>query len=348
VNLHFGLPENLVWLWSVPVVALVLVIALARRRSALRRFIETGLIPRVVPGGGTGLFRWIMKSLLVCVALAAVVTAAARPQFNLPGETPKPREFQRSGRDVCFIIDVSKSMLAEDLKPNRLERARLWVSDVLEVVRGDRVAIVAFAGTSVVKCPLTHDYAFARLQLESLAPSNVTRGGTNIGDAVRLAIDEVFDDKDPSFKDIILITDGEDQESLPVQAAEKAGSLGIRLITVGIGDESAGARIPITGDDGRRTFVMYEGKEVISRLDTKTLQEMALATPGGAFFNVGLGTIELDKIYKGLIESAEKRDLGKEEAEERYEDRFQWFIAVALALLGIDWFVGERRRIARA
>jgi Ca-activated chloride channel family protein len=346
--LHFGLPENLVWLWAVPAVGVILTVAFMRRRASLRRFIEAGLIARVVPGGGTGMARWTVKSLLVVLALAAVVTASARPQFNLPGDEPKPREFQRSGRDVCFVIDVSKSMLAEDLKPNRLERARLWVSDVLEVVRGDRVAIVAFAGTAIVKCPLTHDYAFARLQLESLAPTNVTRGGTNIGDAVRLALDEVFDDKDPSFKDIILITDGEDQESLPVQAAEKAGSLGVRLITIGIGDESAGARIPITDESGRRSFVMYQAKEVISRLDTKTLQDMALATPGGAFFNVGLGTIELDKIYRGLIESAEKRDLGGEVADERFEDRFQWFIALALVLLGVDWFVGERRRTVRA
>lgn len=346
--LHFGLPENLVWMWSVPVAALVLTIAFMRRRASLRKFIEEGLIARVVPGGGTGIARWITKSLLVLIALTAVVSATARPQFNLPGEAPKKQEFQRSGRDVCFVIDVSKSMLAEDLKPNRLERARLWVSDVLETVRGDRVGIVAFAGTAIVKCPLTHDYAFARLQLESLSPSNVTRGGTNIGDAVRLALDEVFDDKDPSFKDIILITDGEDQESLPVQAAEKAGSQGVRLITIGIGDESAGARIPITDENGRRTFVTYQGKEVISRLDTKTLQDMALATPGGAFFNVGLGTIELDKIYKGLIASAEKRDMGGAETEEVYEDRFQWFLALALVLLGVEWFISERGRIARA
>lgn len=346
--MHFGTPENLVWLWLVPAAGLVLLVGLRRRRAALRRFVEAELVERVVQGGGTGLVRWGVKSVLVLAALAAVVTALGRPQFNLPGEEPSPSKFKRSGRDVCFVIDVSRSMLAEDLKPNRLERARLWVNDVLEVVRGDRVGVVAFAGTSVVKCPLTHDYAFAKLQLESLSPTDVTRGGTNIGDAVRLALDEVFDNKDPSFKDIILITDGEDQGSLPVQAAEKAGSLGVRLITIGIGDSSDGARIPITGDDGRRTFVTYQGKEVVSRLDTQTLQEMALATPGGAFFNVGLGTIELDKIYRGLVQSAEKREMGETAEVGRYGDRFQWFIGLALALLGVEWFVGERRRVRRA
>ncbi|MFM9958007.1 MAG: VWA domain-containing protein [Phycisphaerales bacterium] len=346
-GLTFALPENLVWLWALPAAVAIAWVALSRRRAAARRFIEAGLLPRVVQGGGASIGRWVLKTLCVLLAGGAVVVAAARPQFTLPGEKEEERRTERMGRDVCFVIDVSRSMLAEDLKPNRLERSRLWLNDVLEVVRGDRVALVAFAGSAVVKAPLTHDYAFVRMQLDSLSPGDVARGGTNIGDAVRLALDEVFDLKEPRFRDIILITDGEDQESLPLEAAEKAGTAGVRLITLGIGDSSDGARIPITDESGRRTFVTYQGKEVFSRMDAATLQQMALATPGGVFFNVGTGTIELDKIYAGLIASAEKSELGEAGSAPRLPERFQWFIGAALVLLGVEWFIGERRRRSR-
>lgn len=351
--MDWATPEMLLWLWAIPPLAGLLALTLIRRRRATRRFVDAELIARVVPGGGTSAALWWLKSALVVIAAGAVVLALARPRFNLPGEEPPALNEPARGRDVCIIIDVSKSMLAEDLKPNRLERAKLWVKDVLEVVRGDRVAIVAFSGTAVVKCPLTHDYAFARLQLESLSPISVTRGGTNIGDAVRLAISEVFafDASKPpeaSFRDILLITDGEDHESSPVDAAAKAGALGVRLITVGIGDESEGARIPITDDQGRRTFVTSAGREVVSRLDPKTLQAMALATPGGTSFNVGLGTIELDKVYRSLIGTADKRAADPNEkareSDERHE-RFQWLIGLALALLMIEHLLPERRRI---
>lgn len=343
-QITFGLPANMVWLWALPAAAAVLCIALARRRASARRLIEAALIPRVIQGGGISLARWAIKSVLLLASGAVLVVASARPQFTLPGEEPKPREVERMGRDVCFVVDVSRSMLAEDLKPSRLARAQLWLNDVLEVVRGDRVALVAFAGSAVVKAPLTHDYAFVRMQLDSLSPGDVARGGTNIGDAVRLALDEVFDLNEARFRDIILITDGEDQDSLPIEAAEKAGAAGVRLIALGIGDSSDGARIPITDDQGRRTFVTYQGNEVFSRMDAQTLQKMALATPGGVFFHVGTGTIELDKIYAGLVASAEKSASGEAASAPALPERFQWFIGAALLLLTLEWFIGERRR----
>jgi len=352
--MQWGEPLMLAWLWVLPLVAMLGVYALVRRKAALRRFAGTVLGPRLVSGGGPGLARAVLKWSMLVLALGCIVVALARPRFNLPGEDAPKKPTERTGRDVCFIIDVSRSMLAEDLRPSRLERAKLWVKDVLEVVRGDRVAVMAFAGVPVVKCPLTHDYAYARLSLEELSPTSVTRGGTNLGDAVRVALTEVFELKDDkpveaNYRDIILITDGEDQEnSSPVEAAEKAGQLGVRLITIGLGDDTSGARVPTTDDRGRRTFVTDGNQEVYSKLDADTLQKMALATPGGVFLRVGVGTVELDEIYKGLIDKADKRKLGNGDDAEQYEERFQWPLGAALALLSVEMLVGERRKWKRA
>lgn len=336
--MRFGAEHWLWLLWAVPVAATLAVYAISRRRAAARRFVDAGLLPRV--SRGRSLPRLFVKALLLVLAIGAVSVSLARPQW---GE--KPEENVARGRDVCFIIDVSKSMLAEDLAPTRLERAKLWVRDTLRVVKGDRIALVAFAGEAVVKCPLTIDYGFFRTALTDLSPSSVVRGGTNIGDAIRVACKEVFEEKDPNFKDIILITDGEDHESFPIQAAETAGEQGVRIIAIGIGDEGAGRPIPITGPDGRRTNVTYNGEVVLSKLDADTLEKMARASQNGKYFNVATGNIELDTVYSKLIQEAQQRETRESESL-RFEDRFQIFIAIALALLTFEAMVRERGRSA--
>ena len=244
-----------------------------------------------------------------------------------------------------FLLDVSKSMLAEDLVPNRLERAKLAIRDCIDRLEGDRVAIVVFAGTSAVKCPLTLDYGFFRMMLDTISTDSIARGGTMIGDAVRKVMAEVFDDQDKAFKDIILITDGEDHDSFPVEAAKKAGEKGIRLIAIGLGDENEGRRIPVTNDKGEKTFLKYKGREIWSKLDADTLRKMVNATPGGKYLNVSTGTIDLGDVYVSLIKSAEKRKL-ESETIKRYEEKFQIFIAVALVLLFIEMLVNERKKEA--
>lgn len=349
---QFGEPGWLLGLWLVPLLAAVLLIAALVRRAALRRFAETRLLPLLNRGVSPG--RRIAKATLALGALACATVALARPQWD-----PEPVEVQGQGRDVCFIVDVSRSMLAQDGpdggadRPSRLERAKLWMKDVAHTLSGDRVGLVAFAGTSVVKCPLTQDYGFFQLVVDDLSPSSVSRGGTMIGDAVRLAIDEVFDlanapakgeeGKAPErrYRDIILITDGEDQGSLPVAAAERAGELGIRIITIGIGSPE-GEKIPYTDDQGRQKFVLdQDGKPVITRLDAKTLKKMALATPNGSFLDVGDGTIELDKVYRQLVQEAEHNRETKGKTM-RYHEGFQYFLIAALALLMVESLVSER------
>jgi len=332
---RFETPEWLLSLWAAPVLVIIALWAVSRRTAQVRRFVEESLRLRIAPGMSAT--RPMIRALLLVTSLALVGVALSRPQWN-----PRPQEVVRKGRDVCFLIDVSRSMLAEDLAPNRLERSKLWVLDAMSILRGDRVAIVPFAGTAVVKCPLTHDYGFARMSLADVSPSSVARGGTLMGDALRTVLAEVFESEEPSFKDVILITDGEDHESFPVEAAKGLAQAGVRLIAIGVGDETQGRPIPITDEQGRQRLLTYQGQTVYSKLDGPTLREMVGATPGGVYFNVATGTIELDKVYKRLIQQAEQKEMaGLEQI--RYDERFQIFLAAALVLLFLEGLINERR-----
>ena len=320
--------------WVIPLLGAVYFYAATKRRRALEQFTEPGLLPQINTTLSSGRRRW--KTALLLAGFACAVVALARPAWN-----PAPREVRRSGRDVVFLLDVSKSMLAKDLAPNRLERAKLAMVDTIERLQGDRVALVAFAGTAVIKCPLTLDYGFFRLALSDISPASVSRGGTLIGDAIRKAIGEVFDEGRKGFRDLILITDGEDHESFPVEAAKMLGEQGIRLIAIGLGDENQGRRIPVTSG-GRKTFLQYNGQEIWSKLDAATLRQMVNATPGGRYLNVATGAIDLGDVYVKLIASAEKTELGSMEIE-RYEEKFQVFLGLAFLLLCLEMAVSERK-----
>ncbi len=328
--------DMLFLLWVIPLLLGAYLYAAHRRGRALERFAEADLLKQINTAVIAGRRRW--KAALVLVAFGCAVVGLARPAWN-----PVAQEIERQGRDVVFLLDVSKSMLAEDLAPNRLERAKLAILDSIERLQGDRVALVAFAGTSVIKCPLTLDYGFFRMGLEDISPDSVSRGGTLIGDAIRKTLDEVFDKQAKEYKDIILITDGEDHESFPVEAAEEAGRQGARLLAIGLGDENQGRRIPITDAQGRKTFVKYQGQEVWTKLDAATLRQMVNATPGGRYLNVATGAIDLGDVYVKLIAGAEKTSLGSTTVE-RYEEKFQVFLGMAFLLLCLEVFVRDRKR----
>ncbi len=328
--------EMLHLLWLIPFLAGVFVYAWQKKRHALEVFIDAGLFDRIHISTSNYRRRW--KAVALLTAIALIIFSLTRPAWN-----PKPETIERRGRDVVFLLDVSKSMLAEDLLPNRLERAKLAIRDCVERLQGDRVGLVAFAGTAAVKCPLTLDYGFFQLMLENISTDSISRGGTMIGDAVRKVMTDVFDDQVKEFKDIILITDGEDHDSFPVEAAKKAGDRGIRLIAIGLGDESEGKRIPITDENGRKTFLKYKGEEVWSRLDADTLRKMVNATPGGKYFNVATGAIDLGNVYIKLVVSAEKKAL-ESETIKRYEEKFQIFLAMGFALLCIEMAISERKK----
>jgi Ca-activated chloride channel homolog len=324
--------------WLVPVLAGIFYYGFWKRRRALEQFVEAGLLSRIsVSVSGT---KRLWKAVVVLLAVVFVILGLARPAWN-----PKPKTVHRQGRDVVFVLDVSKSMLAEDLAPNRLDRAKLAIMDCIEKLAGDRVGLVAFAGTAAVKCPLTLDYGFFRMMLEGVSVDSIARGGTMIGDALRKTMDDVFDDQEKAFKDVILITDGEDHDSFPLEAAKQAGERGIRMIALGLGDENEGRRIPITGANGQLTFMKYQGQEVWTKLDGDTLRKMVNATPGGKYLNVATGTIDLGTVYQQLVASAEKRDL-ESKTVKRYEEKFQIFLAIAFGLLCLELVISERKREA--
>ncbi|MBN1845837.1 MAG: VWA domain-containing protein [Sedimentisphaerales bacterium] len=328
-------------LWAIPLFAAVFLYAARRRRRALAAFAACDLLEQINIHTSGARRLWKAAAILAAVGLTAF--ALTRPGWNI-----KPKTIERRGRDVAFLLDVSKSMLADDLKPNRLEHAKLAIRDCLERLEGDRVALVAFAGAAAVKCPLTLDYGFFGMMLDDISVDSIERGGTHIGDAVRKSLDEVFDDLEKQYKDIILITDGEDHDSFPEQAATEAGERGIRLIAVGLGDEQQGRRIPIVDESGRRTFLKNrQQQEVWSRLDADTLRRMVNATPGGQYYNVATGTMDLGSVYEEVVASAEAKQL-QAKTIEQYEEKFQIFLALAFGLLCLETIISERKRRPKA
>ncbi|MBN2735832.1 MAG: VWA domain-containing protein [Spirochaetales bacterium] len=335
-GIHFSFVQGFFFLWTIPLVIGFFVYEQIQRKKALDAFADAAIIQKInsfiIPA------RRRQKLYLFSLAVIFMTIGLARPGWN-----PKPQQIQSYGRDVVFIVDVSKSMLAADLAPNRLERAKLAIIDTVDRLQGDRVALIAFAGTSVVKCPLTLDYGFFRYMVDTISVNSVSRGGTLIGDAVRKAMDDVFQDKEKRFKDIILITDGEDHDSFPVQAAEDAGNRGVRIITIGLGDENEAQRIPLEGG-GFLTTKNENGQEleVLTKLDADTLTQMANVT-GGRYLPVGTNNFDLGSIYIKLVASAEKKEM-ESRTIKRYEEQFQVFLIIALLLLVAETMLNERAK----
>ncbi len=347
IAIHDGLrfaEQPMFWLiWLVPVLLLIGIGAAFLARRSARRFVDSSLYERLAPPAL--LPKRFARTLLISGAVLLVTLALARPQTD-----PRPTSIERSGRDVCFVLDVSRSMLAEDVAPNRIDRAKMWINDALSVAGADRVGLVVFAGDSKQLCPLTRDHAFFGLTLQEAGPESLNRGGTMTGDALRMVMHEIFDidPNDPEsgrFRDVILITDGEDHGSFPVEASAALGKAGVRLIIIGIGSED-GARIRVREEGGADEFVRdCAGEPVVTRLDSETLRQMALATPDGRYLPVADATIRLDEVYRQLVRQSEQNS---PEEEERlvYEERFQIFLLAALTLLFLDPLlsIGRRRR----
>ncbi len=324
---------NINYLWFIPLLILLFVYDHRKRKTALLKFVHNNYLQKLSSLVDNRKRRF--EQILLILSIVFIILAIARPGWN-----PKPVTVQRKGRDVVFILDISRSMLAEDLKPNRLERAKTEIIDTVSRLSGSRVALLEFSGASVIKSPLTTDYAFFRSAVESLSINDIARGGTMIGDALREAMTQILDPKEKNFKDIILITDGEDHESFPVEAAKAAGEQGVRLIIIGLGDENQGTRIPVIDADGKKEFLTYNGEEVRSKLDADTLRAMAAATPGGKYLNVGTGAFDLGEIYLRLIASAEKKEL-QGDVIMKYQELFQIFILISFVILLIVYYKQE-------
>ncbi|GHT13093.1 hypothetical protein FACS1894170_08680 [Planctomycetales bacterium] len=272
--------------------------------------------------------RYLSATVLVLLATVFGIVALAGPQFGTEYE-----EVTRSGTDVFILLDVSRSMLAEDVSPNRLDRAKSDILDLLNRVVGDRIGLIVFAGKPIVKVPLTTDFGFFQDVLRSINVNSAPRGGTAIGDAVRKALN-VMPPDNTRQQSIVLITDGDDHESMPLEAAKEAAGRNVRILTIGLGDTQDGSRIPTQDENGNRIFLKHNGQEVWSKVDEKTLETMAQLT-GGAFVAAGTKTFDLGAIYADSIGKLQGSD-NETERRQKLQQRFQPFLLCGiLCLFGV-------------
>lgn len=333
--MRFAVWQYVYLLGLVPCLLLLYAYAFARKRQALAFLLDAALLAHLVPG--LSHFRQWCKALCLVSATGCLVLALMQPQWG-----KRWQDLPRRGRDLMIVLDVSRSMLAEDVIPNRLERAKLDIKDLLQVIQqegGHRLGLIAFAGRASLQCPLTLDYAFFLEQLHQVGPETIGRGGTLIGDAIRLAVQHLGT-LSHHAKDIILITDGDDQESFPAEAARAAAEQHINIYTIGIGDAAMGARIPQHTRSGQPAYVQHEGKEVYSRMQESLLLEIARLT-GGAYVPAGIRPIELDRIYTSTIAPKAYRDL-EPTAREYLAARYPWFIGAGLLFLITEMLLQER------
>lgn len=332
--MSFAAPQFLyAAIFLVPTAIAFLLWAERERRKALARVGQPPLIARLA--ASVNVRGRYMKYAFWISALALLMVALARPQW---GETKV--NAPQKGVQVMVALDVSKSMLAEDLKPSRLARAKMEISDLMTRLKGDEIGLVPFSGASFILFPLTSDYNTARSFLETANPNIVSRGGTAIGDAIRTALTG-FDSKRTSQKVIVVVTDGEDTDSNPLAAAQAAAKQGAIIYTLGFGSPT-GETIPEFDENGNQIGVKRDkdGKPVVSALNENALRDIAAAT-GGKYFPATANGSELDALA-GEIDRLQKGDIVTRETVEKHE-QFQWFLAPALGLLMIAELIPERK-----
>jgi len=329
--------ENLLYLLAlIPVFIFFYYLVFRWKRQAMQRFGNLELVKRLSLSASRK--RQIWKVALLIAALFFMILALARPQVG-----SKLEEVKREGVDIMIAIDVSASMNAQDIQPSRLDKARHEVSSLLDKLQGDRVGIIAFAGTAFVQCPLTLDYGAAKMFLDYLEPGMIPEPGTNLAAAIESAM-KSFSATERKFKVMVLITDGEvTHDEDPLKMAEAAEREGVIIYTVGIGS-SKGVPIPIFDERGVQTGFKKDrnGEVVVTKLDEITLEKIALQT-GGKYFRASSGEAELDRIYDAIA-GMEKKDLASLKYSQ-YEDRFQWPLGFSLLLLAIEHHISERRRM---
>ena len=266
----------------------------------------------------------ICRDWAVVGALVLLVLALARPAWR-----PRTEPLASDGRDVVFVLDVSRSMLARDRQPDRLTSARLAIGDLVEHLQpGDRVGLVVFAGSSLIVCPLTTDLVFFHQALAEAGPTSVAFGGTRIGDALRKTADKLLGGAARrGLQDVILLTDGGDQKSEIEKAVDAINDAGAALVVIGLGSDSEGARIP----EGER-FVVYRGREVWSRQESAALEEIAQRAKAGLYLNAGTRAIDLPNVYRRFAEHSAPLRTSRR-ATDRREEEFPWFLGAALLTL---------------
>jgi len=332
--MNWGSPVYLNFLLFIPALAVFFIFIGIQRRKKIERFGDASLVEKLSFSKSHA--RGNLRKVLIVIVLSFLILALARPQIGA-----KLTMAKRYGVDILVAVDTSSSMLAQDIKPNRLEKAKLEISSFIDKFKGDRVGILTFAGDSFMQCPLTLDYGAAKMFLSVIEPGIMPKPGTAIGEAISSAV-KGFSKKERKYKVMVLLTDGEDHDTNPIGAANEAKKDGIIIYTIGIGTKK-GEPIPIIDQAGNISGYKKDkrGEVVMTRLGEETLRKIAMIT-GGKYYHATAGEFELDKIYDDIARM-EKKELSDRLFTE-YEDRFQSFLGIAFILLCIEFIIGDRKK----
>jgi len=325
----------LLWLLAlVPALAILQSLASRGRRRALEEFGESELVRRLSATVSLVARRW--KAALVVTSVGLLVVALARPQFGTRVETVRS-----VGQDIVVAVDLSRSMLAEDVAPNRLERARLSILRLIDSLDGDRIGLVAFAGDAFVQSPLTVDYSAAGMFLNAMEPDLMPVQGTDLGAALRVSLD-ALEQGGREAGVVVIVTDGEDHEAGFESELERAVASGVLVHVVGVGS-TEGVPIPEYDEQGRRMGFLRDedGAVVTTRLGDQTLRTVAERT-GARYVRAGAGGTALDDLVDEL--SGAQGQATEERQITQFEEQFQIFLGLGFALLLVEWVLPERRR----
>ncbi len=325
--INFAQAQYLLLIFLVPFFFVIQTIVLKIRRKRIRKFGDEELVGRLMPSYSKGK-TWIRLTLF-SIGFIFFAIGLSRPQIGA-----RLKEHETKGAEIMIVLDVSNSMLAEDYSPNRLERAKLAISRLVDKLRDERIGLIVFAGNSFVQLPITTDYVSAKMFLNSISTESVPLQGTAMGEAINTAM-RSFSIQSEKSRAVIVITDGENHEDDPVATAEQAAELGVRVFTIGVGSPE-GKPIPYEGE----LLKDKDGEIVVTRLDENILKEVAKAGKG-VYVRAGTSEFGLNPV----IDEIKKMEDEKYSSIvfEEYDEQFMYFLALALLFFVIEQLVGDRK-----
>ena len=327
--------EEKIWFWAfiiIPVMLIVFLWTFFWKKRIQKSFGSAVVLKRLSPD--LSFFKSSLKFITLCLAVGFLVIGLINPKIGTKLETIK-----REGVDIVFAIDVSKSMLAEDVAPNRLEKSKQLVTQIINNLASDRVGIIAYAGKAFPQLPITTDYASAKMFLQSMNTDMLSSQGTAINEAIQLSRN-YFDDEEQTNRVLIIISDGEDHNDLSVEVAEAASEEGIKIYTIGVGSEKGGP-IPLKRNGVVMSYKKAQNNEtIITKLNEETLRLIANEAKGG-YIN-GSQTADVVEQIRAVLSAMDKKEFEAKEFAE-YKDQFQWFLGIGLFFLILDVLLLERK-----
>ena len=325
--INFAQAQYLLLLLLIPFFFVIQALVLRMRRNRIRKFGDENLVKQLMPS--YSLSKVWVRLTFFALGFMFFIIGLSRPQIGA-----KIKEHETKGAEIMIVLDVSNSMLAEDYSPNRLDRAKLAISRLVDKLREDRIGLIVFAGNSFVQLPITTDYVSAKMFLNSISTDSVPIQGTAIGEAINTAI-RSFSAQSEKSRAIIIITDGENHEDDPVAAAKQAAEMGIRVFTIGVGSPE-GKPIPMNGE----LLKDRDGNIVVTRLDESVLRDVA-SEGNGAYVRAGNSEFGLNPIIDDIRKMEDEKY--KSIVFEEFDEQFMYFLAIALVFFVLEMLVGDRR-----